>query len=49
MLPVMAFVLGSLGFLTPHPFENVEAKLELVLDSDSKSQLFCTLRARLRC
>jgi NAD+ kinase len=49
MPPVMAFALGSLGFLTPHPFENVEAKLERVLDSDSESPLYCTLRARLRC
>lgn len=28
----MAFALGSLGFLTPHPFENVGSMLDRVLE-----------------
>ncbi|KAH8421070.1 hypothetical protein KR222_009708, partial [Zaprionus bogoriensis] len=43
--PVMAFHLGSLGFLTPFRFDNFEEQLTSVLEGHSA----LTLRSRLRC
>lgn len=43
--PVMAFHLGSLGFLTPFRFDNFEEQLNSVLEGHAA----LTLRSRLRC
>ncbi|XP_039484576.1 NAD kinase isoform X2 [Drosophila santomea] len=43
--PVMAFHLGSLGFLTPFRFDNFEEQLTSVLEGHAA----LTLRSRLRC
>ncbi|KAI5749151.1 hypothetical protein M8J76_004998 [Diaphorina citri] len=43
--PVMAFHLGSLGFLTPFEFENFEDQVTNVLEGHAA----LTLRSRLRC
>lgn len=43
--PVMAFHLGSLGFLTPFEFENFEQQVAQVLEGHAA----LTLRSRLRC
>ena len=43
--PIMAFHLGSLGFLTPFKFEDFESQVTKVLDGDAA----LTLRSRLRC
>ncbi|KAE8743314.1 hypothetical protein FOCC_FOCC011095 [Frankliniella occidentalis] len=43
--PVMAFHLGSLGFLTPFQFENFEAQITEVLEGNAA----LTLRSRLEC
>ncbi|XP_077284129.1 NAD kinase-like isoform X4 [Arctopsyche grandis] len=43
--PVMAFHLGSLGFLTPFEFENFQEQVTNVLEGDAA----LTLRSRLRC
>ena len=43
--PVMAFHLGSLGFLTPFEFEDVEDKIDCVVRGHS----YLTLRSRLQC
>jgi len=43
--PVMAFHLGSLGFLTPFEFENFEQQVTHVLEGHAA----LTLRSRLRC
>jgi NAD+ kinase len=46
--PVLAFAVGSLGFLTPHSFNAFESTLSKVLASDFKT-LPLTHRSRLRC
>jgi len=43
--PIMAFHLGSLGFLTPFKFEDFEAQVTHVLEGHAA----LTLRSRLRC
>lgn len=43
--PVMAFHLGSLGFLTPFQFDNFQEQITNVLDGHAA----LTLRSRLRC
>lgn len=43
--PVMAFHLGSLGFLTPFQFDNFEEQVNNVLEGNAA----LTLRSRLRC
>lgn len=43
--PVMAFRLGSLGFLSPFEFDNFEEKISRVLDGDA----CLSLRSRLSC
>jgi len=43
--PVMAFHLGSLGFLTPFEFENFQEQVTNVLEGYAA----LTLRSRLRC
>ncbi|KAK9885322.1 hypothetical protein WA026_010816 [Henosepilachna vigintioctopunctata] len=43
--PVMAFHLGSLGFLTPFQFENFQEQVNNVLEGNAA----LTLRSRLRC
>lgn len=43
--PVMAFHLGSLGFLTPFRFDNFQKQVTKVLEGDAA----LTLRSRLRC
>ncbi|GFY63373.1 hypothetical protein TNIN_259581, partial [Trichonephila inaurata madagascariensis] len=43
--PVMAFHLGSLGFLTPFEFDNFEEQVTNVLEGHAA----LTLRSRLRC
>lgn len=43
--PVMAFHLGSLGFLTPFQFDNFEEQVTNVLEGNAT----LTLRSRLRC
>ncbi|XP_056632352.1 NAD kinase-like isoform X5 [Diorhabda sublineata] len=43
--PVMAFHLGSLGFLTPFQFENFQEQVNNVLEGHAA----LTLRSRLRC
>merc|ERR1719420_2845318 len=43
--PIMAFHLGSLGFLTPFEFENFEHQITRVLEGHAA----LTLRSRLRC
>ena len=43
--PVMAFHLGSLGFLTPFEFQNFEQQVTHVLEGHAA----LTLRSRLRC
>ncbi|CAG0917708.1 unnamed protein product [Notodromas monacha] len=43
--PVMAFHLGSLGFLTPFEFENFQDQVHYVLEGHAA----LTLRSRLRC
>lgn len=43
--PVMAFHLGSLGFLTPFQFDNFEEQVTNVLEGHAA----LTLRSRLRC
>lgn len=45
MPPVMAFHLGSLGFLTPFRFDNFQKQVTKVLEGDAA----LTLRSRLRC
>ncbi|KAK0080038.1 hypothetical protein PV325_000500 [Microctonus aethiopoides] len=53
--PVMAFHLGSLGFLTPFEFDNFQEQVTNVLevtsarDVNHKSHAALTLRSRLRC
>ncbi|XP_043190145.1 NAD kinase-like isoform X1 [Amphibalanus amphitrite] len=43
--PVMAFHLGSLGFLTPFKFDNFQEQVDSVLEGHAA----LTLRSRLRC
>ncbi|XP_066137973.1 NAD kinase-like isoform X3 [Euwallacea fornicatus] len=43
--PVMAFYLGSLGFLTPFRFDNFQEQVNNVLEGNAA----LTLRSRLRC
>ncbi|KAI2799833.1 hypothetical protein BLOT_014261 [Blomia tropicalis] len=43
--PVMAFHMGSLGFLTPYEFENFQQQITNVL----KGNAALTLRSHLRC
>merc|ERR1711962_732549 len=43
--PVMAFHMGSLGFLTPFEIENFEQQITHVLEGHAA----LTLRSRLRC
>ena len=43
--PIMAFHLGSLGFLTPFKFEDFETQVDHVLGGNAA----LTLRSRLRC
>lgn len=43
--PVMAFHLGSLGFLTPFQFQNFQEQVTNVLEGNAA----LTLRSRLRC
>lgn len=43
--PVMAFHLGSLGFLTPFQFDNFQDQVTNVLEGNAA----LTLRSRLRC
>lgn len=43
--PVMAFHLGSLGFLTPFRFDNFQEQVNNVLEGNAA----LTLRSRLRC
>lgn len=43
--PVMAFHLGSLGFLTPFQFQNFQDQVTNVLEGHAA----LTLRSRLRC
>lgn len=43
--PVMAFHLGSLGFLTPFQFDNFQEQVTNVLEGNAA----LTLRSRLRC
>lgn len=43
--PVMAFHLGSLGFLTPFQFDNFQEQVTNVLEGHAA----LTLRSRLRC
>ena len=43
--PIMAFHLGSLGFLAPFKFEDFERQVTQVLEGDAA----LTLRSRLRC
>merc|ERR1711988_1723248 len=43
--PVMAFHMGSLGFLTPFEFENFEQQVTHILEGHAA----LTLRSRLRC
>ena len=43
--PIMAFHLGSLGFLTPFKFEDCESQVTHVLEGHAA----LTLRSRLRC
>uniref|UniRef100_A0A1I8IH48 NAD(+) kinase n=1 Tax=Macrostomum lignano TaxID=282301 RepID=A0A1I8IH48_9PLAT len=43
--PILAFHLGSLGFLTPHRFENYRQDLQSVLNNRS----YFTMRSRLAC
>lgn len=43
--PVMAFHLGSLGFLTPFQFDNFQEQVTNVLEGNAT----LTLRSRLRC
>lgn len=43
--PVMAFHLGSLGFLTPFQFQNFQEQVTNVLEGHAA----LTLRSRLRC
>ena len=43
--PIMAFHLGSLGFLTPFKFEDFESQVTHVLEGHAA----LTLRSRLRC
>ncbi|XP_023317156.1 NAD kinase-like isoform X3 [Trichogramma pretiosum] len=43
--PIMAFHLGSLGFLTPFEFENFQSQVTNVLEGNAA----LTLRSRLRC
>ena len=43
--PIMAFHLGSLGFLTPFKFEDFESQVSQVLEGHAA----LTLRSRLRC
>lgn len=43
--PVMAFHLGSLGFLTPFQFDNFQEQVTNVLEGN----VALTLRSRLRC
>nr|CAH8827617.1 unnamed protein product [Trichobilharzia regenti] len=43
--PVIAFRLGTLGFLTPFPFNNFRTQMKTVLEGSS----YCVLRARLCC
>lgn len=43
--PVMAFHLGSLGFLTPFQFDNFQEQVNNVLEGNAA----LTLRSRLRC
>ena len=41
--PVMAFHLGSLGFLTPFEFENFEQQVTQVLEGESPRWIFASL------
>ncbi|CAH8479981.1 unnamed protein product [Heterobilharzia americana] len=43
--PVIAFRLGTLGFLTPFPFNTFRTQMKTVLEDSS----YCVLRARLCC
>eukprot|EP00894_Picocystis_sp_ML_P004241 jgi/Pico_ML_1/54758/g625.t1 len=45
--PVISFGMGSLGFLTPFPFEQYQDKLARIMAAH-KSPLYVTLRTRLR-
>lgn len=46
--PVISFGMGSLGFLTPFPFEQYQDKLARIMAAH-KTPLYVTLRTRLRC
>eukprot|EP00668_Euglena_longa_P011660 GGOE01014071.1.p1 GENE.GGOE01014071.1~~GGOE01014071.1.p1 ORF type:complete len:458 (+),score=82.29 GGOE01014071.1:102-1376(+) len=49
MPPVMAFGVGSLGFLTPFDVSNYEADLDRMLNASPQKPMYCTLRGRLKC
>eukprot|EP00892_Ulva_mutabilis_P002108 jgi/Ulvmu1/11899/UM081_0058.1 len=46
--PVIAFAMGTLGFLTPFEASNFESLLNRVLGANEQA-VFCTLRTRLCC
>ncbi|KAL3689759.1 hypothetical protein R1sor_016068 [Riccia sorocarpa] len=49
--PVVSFNLGSLGFLTAHPFEDFKQDLRAIIHGHSEmlTGVYITLRMRLRC
>ncbi|XP_002981035.2 probable NAD kinase 2, chloroplastic isoform X2 [Selaginella moellendorffii] len=47
--PVVSFNLGSLGFLTAHPFEDFKQDLRAVIHGNRIEGVYVTLRMRLRC
>lgn len=48
--PVVSFNLGSLGFLTAHPFEDFTQDLRAIIHGNSRVEgVYITLRMRLRC
>ncbi|KAG6499677.1 hypothetical protein ZIOFF_039468 [Zingiber officinale] len=47
--PVVSFNLGSLGFLTSHPFEEHKKDLRAVIHGNNTLGVYITLRMRLRC
>ncbi|XP_074568273.1 putative NAD kinase 2, chloroplastic [Curcuma longa] len=47
--PVVSFNLGSLGFLTSHPFEEHKQDLRAIIYGNNTVGVYITLRMRLRC
>lgn len=48
--PIVSFNLGSLGFLTAHPFKDFKADLKAVIHGNNTTDgVYITLRMRLRC